>query len=574
VLEPGGRAEPGRAGAGWAWAGLALLGVVYSVLVLATYLDYGITTDEPLHREWGQTLADYFLSWGRWRGAAENPLDVFPFIGMSVYGTVFDLPMGLWSRLLELDLAGFYRWAHLFSPLWGLLALGSTAALAWRLGGPEAGCWASWLLFLCPRFYGHSFNNIKDVPLTATMTLAVLAIVAALDRLDRDGRLPWLGLGLAMGLCVLTRLNGLAVVAIALGGLGLMLLGWGINRRLGPAVRAPLEEIVFRALLSLVAAFLVNLALWPFLQQHPLEAPAILQFIVSQRRPPIPSLFLGRIIGASALPWYYLPAWLAIGLPPVLLLGAGAGLLLLLGCLGRGLVAWLRIQLRRGGRDEADRLVLDLARWAVVLVWVAGLAGYLMLNSGQLYDGMRLFLFLLPGLACLAGLAFSRLLALAARRRSWAAWALAGLLLAGLIEPAAAMIRLHPYQVVYFSSLAGGLPGAEGRFDLDYWAGSTGQAARWLTGYTRGLKGPLLVKVTDPFEGIALSLGPNLKPLPNYRVKDQPADFFLTVRRWDMADFYPQAPVIHRVERQGVCLAVVKQLRPVAGLPWPPGEGR
>jgi hypothetical protein len=31
------------------------------------------------------------------------------------------------------------------------------------------------------------------------------------------------------------------------------------------------------------------------------------------------------------------------------------------------------------------------------------------------------------------------------------------------------MIREHPYQHLYFNGLAGGIRGAEGRFELDYW---------------------------------------------------------------------------------------------------------
>ncbi|KKU83555.1 MAG: hypothetical protein UY10_C0005G0006 [Microgenomates group bacterium GW2011_GWA2_47_8] len=42
------------------------------------------------------------------------------------------------------------------------------------------------------------------------------------------------------------------------------------------------------------------------------------------------------------------------------------------------------------------------------------------------------------------------------------------------------IIRYHPYQLSYFNELVGGLPGAMGKFDIDYWGISQKEAVTWL----------------------------------------------------------------------------------------------
>lgn len=41
-------------------------------------------------------------------------------------------------------------------------------------------------------------------------------------------------------------------------------------------------------------------------------------------------------------------------------------------------------------------------------------------------------------------------------------------------------VKFHPYQIVYFNELTGGVRGAKGNFDLDYWGQSLKEAAEWI----------------------------------------------------------------------------------------------
>ena len=40
------------------------------------------------------------------------------------------------------------------------------------------------------------------------------------------------------------------------------------------------------------------------------------------------------------------------------------------------------------------------------------------------------------------------------------------------------MVELHPYEYIYYNAFAGGVAGAAGRYDLDYWGLSLAEATR------------------------------------------------------------------------------------------------
>jgi hypothetical protein len=42
------------------------------------------------------------------------------------------------------------------------------------------------------------------------------------------------------------------------------------------------------------------------------------------------------------------------------------------------------------------------------------------------------------------------------------------------------IVSLHPYEYIYYNSFVGGVSGAEGRFETDYWAISFREAAEYV----------------------------------------------------------------------------------------------
>jgi hypothetical protein len=96
-----------------------------------------------------------------------------------------------------------------------------------------------------------------------------------------------------------------------------------------------------------------------------------------------------------------------------------------------------------------------------------------------LYDGLRHFLFFVPLLAVLAGVSVSVFLRSPAGRRG----KVAGLavLTAACLVTLVDMVRLHPYESVYFNRLvAGGMKAGIDRYEGDYWCLSYKEGCEWL----------------------------------------------------------------------------------------------
>jgi hypothetical protein len=86
-----------------------------------------------------------------------------------------------------------------------------------------------------------------------------------------------------------------------------------------------------------------------------------------------------------------------------------------------------------------------------------------------LYDNERHILFLVPSLAILGSWVLSKV----ARRSGRHSVLATGVVLMAVLAGVSAIRQLHPYEYTYFNRFVGGLTGAQGRFDTDYWALST-----------------------------------------------------------------------------------------------------
>ena len=99
-----------------------------------------------------------------------------------------------------------------------------------------------------------------------------------------------------------------------------------------------------------------------------------------------------------------------------------------------------------------------------------------------MYDGIRHFLVVLPPLAILIGFTIWQI-GLFWQKSAWKNYLFKVyfvLILAGYLQILFTDIQLHPYQIVYFNQLTGGIKGAYYQFDLDYWGQSLKEAAQWI----------------------------------------------------------------------------------------------
>jgi hypothetical protein len=125
----------------------------------------------------------------------------------------------------------------------------------------------------------------------------------------------------------------------------------------------------------------------------------------------------------------------------------------------------------------------------------------------------------------------------------------------------AGILRLHPYEYIYFNELVGGVRGAFRRYELDYWATSYREGFAFINREAAGGAMVALGNASILFRAYArddLRLAPDPPPLS----QDPDLAFALTSTRADRdEEFFEDAPIVFRVEVDGAVLAVVRDLR-------------
>ncbi len=531
-----------RLAAGGIWdrlAGVAL--VATAILVLLTFTDYGVTWDEDVHNWYGILALNYYLS----LFADQRALH---WLNLYNYGAAFDMVAAALNRFSPL---GVYETRHLLNGFVGILGLIGCWKLGRALGGPRAGFFALILLLLTPNYYGQMFNNPKDIPFAVGGVWATYYMVLMLPTLPRPPMRLLVKMGLAIGLALGVRAGGLLFVCY----LGLLLVlsaGWqaAIARRLSVALAAGWTSL-WRVLLPVAAiGFTVMLVFWPWGQHDPIGNPLRALAFFSHETFPFNTLFDGRFVPASDLPWEYLPTYILLALPELVLV-------LLIAAPVLGLLA--AIGLTRHGLGRGREAVLGLFLLGFTIVFPVA---YAIAIKAVLFDGMRHFIFVLPPIAVAAALTMDRAVSLLSevpyRQAIYAALGLYG------VAHVATMVLLHPDQYVYYNAFVGGVDGAQRKFKVDYWANSYAEAVRGLETYLQKEYG---ADFEDREFTIAVC-GPPVSAIyyfpGNFRFvhrRDQ-ADFFIAFTKDNCDRALPGRP-IYRVERMGALLSVVLDRRDI-----------
>lgn len=439
-----------------------LLFLLVAALVALTFRDYGLSWDEPFHIEYGERLLRYYTS-----GGADS--SAFSYINLYLYGGLFDAPVALLAKWLPFELA---ESRHLLIATTGLLGLVGTWRLARLLAGSRAGFFAALLLITMPGWYGHLFINPKDIPFATTMVWASYALARLARHLPDSSWRDWLFFGVCGGMAMGMRIGGVLIV----GYLGLALMLWFLATLCRPAARHSLLHdsvaLLPKLLLAAVVAYGVMVAVWPWALSSPLRHPYEAMTTFSHFPVIIPTQVDGVWINSDALPVFYLPLMMAIKLPLLQLL-----LLAVLPLFAGRIVHWARQP-----ESAGDTRWLS---WAVVVIALFLPLLYAIVSSPGMYNEMRHFLFLLPPLAILAGVGGDLVWGYLQRRAPIQRVAVLLMVVIYLGLHVATLVRLHPYEYIYYNPLVGGVKGAEKRFELDYWSTSQRELYTALKQYLR-----------------------------------------------------------------------------------------
>jgi hypothetical protein len=394
----------------------------------------------------------------------------------------------------------------------------------WRLAlmGPV-------VLVLTPRFFGDIPANALDVPFAVIYFVCLSAIVLRREWFKNT----WLQnillgvlFGWAIGLRILALILFPIYVIFRIYEDGLIQKKWTI-KGFGKWL---VSEIVGIAMVFLISQIVLSL-LWPYIGKdyfhHIIDVLRVSPNISFTKK----MLFMGQWYEPlKHFLWYYLPGWMLIVTP--------------LFILGFAFYSLARVK----------TLYKNKIYFVMVLALTSNLAIFLILKP-LIFNGLRHFLFLVPILSFLACLGIIDFFVIVRWR---AVRVLAAILIAvNVVMVTTDMVRLYPYDYVYFNELVGGLKGANGKFETDYWGASLREATEWLRdNEIANLNGTYKVKMTcDPWQQQTY-FSPKMMP-----AHENDADYQLLLN--GLADDSAPLPgqVIHTVEREGVPLSFVVKVK-------------
>ncbi len=433
----------------------ASLAILLITIILA--LGSGINGDDEYQNDYSKKLISYYST-----GGADTSALNIPKGNMHYYGGFFDILTGAVNSTLGYEVAdaGYHNVRHLFNALFGWLAMLFTALLAKEIAGWRAGILTLLFMFLSPRFLGDSLMNPKDIPFAAGYIVAIYYMALLFKALPVEGLKslwkPALGVTLGIALAIATRAGGMILIAI----LGLFagidfLLKYGIG---GIVSEGKTTGKYALAVLGISGSgYLLALLFWPYALQAPLSHPFEALGEFSKLGVKIRVLFAGENIMSDKTPWDYALQWIWRTIPLFTLFGFIGSLVLLPKLLKK---------------YQVTPVLLALFS-AVFPVF------YVIYKDSILHDGWRHLEFVYPTMAVMAALFWLSLEEVFSKHKiaAYALYALLGLM---AIESTLYIVRNPKFPYTYFNCASGGIGGAFGNYETDYWGVSMRQALDWL----------------------------------------------------------------------------------------------
>jgi len=477
-------------------------------VVLFTFMDYGMNYDEPVHNQYGRYVLNYYSSFF-------HDKKLFSYYTLYMYGAFFDLICAIANKI---SFMGEFETRHLINAFFGLFGLLGCWKIVRSSFNSKTAFWSVIFLTTIPMYYGHMFNNPKDIPLAALYIWGIYYLAQSMKRLPNIPKRLIIKLGIIIGLAIGVRIGGLLLLAYT----GLVFTLFFFRHPNFSCFKTLLAKIFYISIIT----YLIMLVLWPWSHY------ALFTSIYSTAKEmlnfsrPIPLLFEGKNAVSTDLPWYYLPKFFFIQLPEILIL-----LLPLL------FIFWRNFK-------KKEYLLLFLSAFFPLL--------FAMIMDSSLYDATRHFLFIIPSLACLFGIVFVQLTERCNRKIVYVVTILF------LIYHLSIMIKLHPNEYIYYNQTVGGLSGAYQNYETDYSGNSYKEGvsllANYLTDKNKKYKICVCKYLDDPI--VVSYYFPK-----NFILVNDPSDaqYYISFTRW-YCDQQVAGNEILDVERFGVPLTIIKEL--------------
>ncbi len=437
-----------------------LLAGLFGIALPLMSLDAGISGDEFVNYEHAEYVYNYFTEGDTTcmhgvRKGSTNPTH------LEYYGQSFDNITYFINKIFHVD--NIYEVRHVFNSLCGSLIILIVGLFLVKTCGWRAGILGLLLMFLSPRFIGHSFNNPKDIPFALGYTFSIYQMALLVTELPKTSikRLVFIGLGIAFANSV--RIGGLIMIPYLFLFCGLWYFFLNPEKKTWRTWVFWKKGFILIGKLSLVciSAYFASLILWPYALKNPLRHPYESLQMMEHFATNLRQIFEGGNIFSTEAPWYYLPKYMLISIPIVVLIGFFASIIFLP-------KIWKRV----------SPLTLFIVFFSVIFP-----ISYIIYKHSNVYGGWRHILFTYPTLVVAAGYGWETIYQWA--KNKYFQYGLYVVTTIFLILPLVHIVKSHPHEYVYYNEFAGGVANNYGMYEMDYYQHSTRAATSWLLNHLK-----------------------------------------------------------------------------------------
>lgn len=519
---------------------VCLFFVAFLLVGVSIYKDYGISWDEGMSRSYGEATFRYIKYENR---GLFNHSDKY-------HGPIFELFLAFIERTFDFpDERSVYLMRHLITFLLFYISVIFFYLLckkrfeSWKIG--LLGCL---LLILSPRIFAHSFYNPKDIPFLALFIISIYTMIRYLDkRTLKNALFHALACALLIDIRVIGAMVPLFTILIIAGDLLVSKKEEEKGKKDKKALK-PIIPVVGNILMYAVLTSFFTILFWPTLWRNPIHHFKMALIEMSYYPWDGSVLYLGKELGASEIPWHYIPVWILVS-TPVLYSAFFLG----------GSFILIKLLIKKPKEFYITRRD-DL----VYMTWFFFPVIAIIALRPIIYDEWRQMLFIYPAFLMIALVGVTTLYKYIEAKFKGRNYRIVnsvfiGIIAISLLGTGGFMIANHPFQNVYFNKLAGmNMEAAKANFDMDYWGLSYRQALEYI------LKNDPDSVITiyaenDPGEGNAEILTLEDKERLVFVEKEEDAEYFISNYRWH-AEEYPYENEFFSIKVGGAKIMVVYRI--------------
>ncbi len=476
--------------------------ISFFALGFSTYKNYGLSFDETEQRDGNGIFNFNYIVHGDYSTLIKGT--------ERYHGSAFEIVLVFSEKAFNVtDSREIYLIRHLLTFISFAIAVLFFYLICVRfLKNENIGIIGCACLILSPRIFAESFYNSKDL---AFLSFMIINIYTALRFAERKTFVNTFFHSVVTAFTMDIRVTGIIIPILSI----LLLVTDFFLDHENKKIKIVLTGCLY---LALTCGFVI--LLWPVLWRNPIQHFLSAFAEMSHYDWKGNVLYRGEFISSTNLPWHYIPVWLFITTP-----------ILYLFLFFSGIAAFIKT-IFKGGFMQLIKSTFMIVNLSVFFI---PLFAVIFLHS-VVYDSWRHLYFIYPSFLFIGLFALQKIFAAISTKRT-AKICVYGVLFISFLNTSFAMIKLHPYENVYFNSFAGkDMKDIKTKFEMDYWGLSNKDGLNYILDHDT----TSIVKIlSDNYSGqVSYSiLTKDRRDRIRFTSSIDDADYFISNFRWHPEEF-------------------------------------